>query len=384
MKRTIIIFLILSICVALFACNRTENDESSDKPKDESSAFVDDSSTVIDESAEPIVVENVPASQLMSMDKNSIVSYSDSMFGMISGSITEIPEEFFYPESDGEFPSPDDRWFSVMSENIEVYVDMAADYDIFTYSEKENAFASENNVLNSIRKDSGDFNNALEKYREFYTSKNYDDAALFLRALRSRYRAVEDRISSSIIKTSRALTGDMKVLNEKQTYHPEMYIFEPYHKCVDNEKNSVLSRKAIEWVYGYSSMTGSQGAGYAAALYPYGTLSICRYPGSGDVFDDLIMVNTTLPIYNMNIPETAGSTALIFEDYRSILQDGPIYAERSRFRVRPNCAFDSAEILPIDEENEEVTFVLYDENGDEIKRITFNYMTYVFRETYPA
>ena len=86
----------------------------------------------------------------------------------------------------------------------------------------------------------------------------------------------------------------------------------------------------------------------------------------------------------MNIPETAGSTALIFEDYRSVRQDGPIYAKRCRFRVRPNCAFDSAEILPIDEENEEVTFVLYDENGDEIKRITFNYMTYVFRETYPA
>ena len=104
MKKTIIILLILSICVALFACNRTENDESSDKPKDESSAFVDDSSTVIDESTEPIVVENVPASQLMSMDKNSIVSYSDSMFGMISGSITEIPEEFFYPESDGRIP----------------------------------------------------------------------------------------------------------------------------------------------------------------------------------------------------------------------------------------------------------------------------------------
>ena len=60
MKKTIIILLILSICVALFACNRTENNESSDKPKDESSAFVDDSSTVIDESAEPIVVENVP------------------------------------------------------------------------------------------------------------------------------------------------------------------------------------------------------------------------------------------------------------------------------------------------------------------------------------
>ena len=88
MKRTIISILIISICISLFACNRTENDESSDKPKDESSAFVDDSSNVIDESAEPIVVENIPASQLMSMDKNSLVSYSDSMFGMISGSIT--------------------------------------------------------------------------------------------------------------------------------------------------------------------------------------------------------------------------------------------------------------------------------------------------------
>ena len=47
MKKTIIILLILSICVALFACNRTENDESSDKPKEESSAFVDDGSTAI-------------------------------------------------------------------------------------------------------------------------------------------------------------------------------------------------------------------------------------------------------------------------------------------------------------------------------------------------
>ena len=86
----------------------------------------------------------------------------------------------------------------------------------------------------------------------------------------------------------------------------------------------------------------------------------------------------------MDIPQEIGNIQIIMDDYQSIIQDGqPIYAERSRFRVRPNCAFDSAEILPIDEENEEVTFVLYDENGDEIKRITFNYMTYVFRETYP-
>ena len=44
MKKTIIIFLIISICVALFACNRTENDESSDAPKDESSAVVEENS----------------------------------------------------------------------------------------------------------------------------------------------------------------------------------------------------------------------------------------------------------------------------------------------------------------------------------------------------
>ena len=83
----------------------------------------------------------------------------------------------------------------------------------------------------------------------------------------------------------------------------------------------------------------------------------------------------------MSISSVSGETSLILDEYD---EEATYYAERSRFRVRPNCAFDSAEILPIDEENEEVTFVLYDESGDEIKRITFNYMTYVFRETYPA
>ena len=112
MKKTIIILLILSICVALFACNRTENDESSDKPKDESSAFVDDSSTVIDESAEPIVVENLPASQLMSMDKNSIVAYAESLIAMINRNTTEIPDDFFYPASDDDLPSPDNPYFT--------------------------------------------------------------------------------------------------------------------------------------------------------------------------------------------------------------------------------------------------------------------------------
>ena len=118
--------------------------------------------------------------------------------------------------------------------------------------------------------------------------------------------------------------------------------------------------------------------GYAAALYPYGVLSVCRYPSSYDVFDDFIVIETTLPLRSMDISTIAGETMIKFDPY------GDYYGKCWRFRVRPNCAFDSAEILPIDTENEEVTFVLYDENGDEIKRITFNYMTYVFRETYPA
>ena len=125
-----------------------------------------------------------------------------------------------------------------------------------------------------------------------------------------------------------------------------------------------MSREAIRWVYGFSSLTDYLGDGYAAALYPYGLLSVCRYPTSYDVFDDHIMIETTLPILKMNIQETAGETTIpIDPDVTSM--------NPARFRVRPNCAFDSAEILPIDEENEEVTFVLYDENGDEIKRITF-------------
>ena len=135
---------------------------------------------------------------------------------------------------------------------------------------------------------------------------------------------------------------------------------------------------AIDWFYGYTSLTGSRGDGYAAAVYPYGILSVCRYPKSYDVFDDHIMIETTLPILDMNLQSAAGETTIPFDP------TGDCYGSFCRFRVRPNCAFDSAEILPIDEENEEVTFVLYDENGDEIKRITFNYMTYVFRETYPA
>ena len=126
-----------------------------------------------------------------------------------------------------------------------------------------------------------------------------------------------------------------------------------------------------------SSYTDRLGDGYAGAIYPYGVLSVCRYPRSHDVLDDHIMIWTYLPILDMNIQATAGETTIPIEPDAT-------GTNPTIFRVRPNCAFDSAEILPIDEENEEVTFVLYDENGDEIKRITFNYMTYVFRETYPA
>ena len=82
MKKTIIILLILSICVSLFACNRTENNESSDAPKKEGTSVADDSSAeesvAVNESSEiPADAENIPASQLMSMDKNSIVAYAE-------------------------------------------------------------------------------------------------------------------------------------------------------------------------------------------------------------------------------------------------------------------------------------------------------------------
>ena len=135
MKKTIIILLILSICVALFACNRTENDESRDKPKDESSAFVDDSSNVIDESAEPIVVENVPASQLMSMDKNSIVAYAESLIAMINRNTTEIPDDFFYPASDDDLPSPDNPYFSDILSSMNYCMETVEEYGIYRCSD---------------------------------------------------------------------------------------------------------------------------------------------------------------------------------------------------------------------------------------------------------
>ena len=377
MKKTIIILLILSICVALFACNRTENDESSDKPKDESSAFVDDSSTVIDESAEPIVVENVPVSQLMSMDKNSIVAYAESLAGMVSRNTTEIPEDFFYPKTDNDFPSADDPLFAKMRSNIDYYMRAAGEYGIFRYDYLDEMESNDNQVMDELQSESEDFELMLGKYKTSLENRDYEDARSLLARVRESYRKIEDEVASQIVFSTRAIAQDDTVLRNVSTYHPRKYGRSGLCNYINNEKNSDWSRLAIEWVYGFSSLTDSKGDGYATAVYPYGTLSVCRYPTSYDVLDDHIMIWTYLPILDMNIQATAGETTIPIDPDAT-------GTNPTIFRVRPNCAFDSAEILPIDEENEEVTFVLYDENGDEIKRITFNYMTYVFRETYPA
>ena len=377
MKKTIIILLILSICVALFACNRTENDESSDKPKDESSAFVDDSSTVIDESAEPIVVENVPASQLMSMDKNSIVAYAESLAGMVSRNTTEIPEDFFYPKTDNDFPSADDPLFAKMRSNIDYYMRAAGEYGIFRYDYLDETESDDNQVMDELQSESDTFERMFDKYKANLESRSFGDARRLLARVRESYRKIEDEVASQIVFAARTIAQDSTVLRNVSTYHPRKYGRSGLCNYINNEKNSDWSRLAIEWVYGFSSLTDSKGDGYATAVYPYGTLSVCRYPTSYDVLDDLIMIWTYLPILDMNIQATAGETTIPIDPDAT-------GTNPTIFRVRPNCAFDSAEILPIDEENEEVTFVLYDENGDEIKRITFNYMTYVFRETYPA
>ena len=377
MKKTIIILLILSICVALFACNRTENDESSDKPKDESSAFVDDSSTVIDESAEPIVVENLPASQLMSMEKNSVIEYAESLVGMVSRNTTEIPEDFFYPKTDNDFPSADDPLFAKMRSNIDYYMRVAGEYGIFRYDYLDETESDDNQVMDELQSESDTFERMFDKYKANLESRSFGDARRLLARVRESYRKIEDEVASQIVFAARAIAQDDTVLRSIPTYHPRKFHFAPYRNYVENVKNSALSREAIEWIYGFSSYTDRLGDGYAGAIYPYGVLSVCRYPRSHDVLDDHIMIWTYLPILDMNIQATAGETTIPIDPDAT-------GTNPTIFRVRPNCAFDSAEILPIDEENEEVTFVLYDENGDEIKRITFNYMTYVFRETYPA
>ena len=383
MKRTIIIFLILSICVSLFACNRTENNESSDAPKKEGTSVADDSSAeesvAVDESSEiPEDPENVPASQLMSMEKGSVVAYAESLAGMINRNITEIPEDFFYPKTDNDFPSADDPLFAKMRSNIDYYMRAAGEYGIFRYDYLDETESDDNQVMDELQSESEDFELMLGKYKTSLENRDYEDARSLLARVRESYRNIEDEVASQIVFSARAIAQDDTVLRSIPTYHPRKFNSSPYRNYVENVKNSDLSREAIRWVYGFSSYTERLGDGYAGAIYPYGVLSVCRYPTSYDVLDDHIMIWTYLPILDMNIQATAGETTIPIDP------TGDCYGSFCRFRVRPNCAFDSAEILPIDEENEEVTFVLYDENGDEIKRITFNYMTYVFRETYPA
>ena len=382
MKKTIIIFLILSICVSLFACNRTENNESSDAPKKEGTSVADDSSAeesvAVNESSEiPADVENVPASQLMSMDKNSIVAYAESLVGMASRNTTEIPEDFFYPKTDNDFPSADDPLFAKMRSNIDYYMRAAGEYGIFRYDYLDETESDDNQVMDELQSESEDFERMLGKYKTSLENRDYEDARSLLARVRESYRNIEDEVASQIVFSARAIAQDDTVLRSIPTYHPRKFHFAPYRNYVENVKNSALSREAIEWIYGFSSYTDRLGDGYAGAIYPYGVLSVCRYPRSHDVLDDHIMIWTYLPILDMNIQATAGETTIPIDPDAT-------GTNPTIFRVRPNCAFDSAEILPIDEENEEVTFVLYDENGDEIKRITFNYMTYVFRETYPA
>ena len=382
MKKTIIIFLILSICVSLFACNRTENNESSDAPKKEGTSVADDSSAeesvAVNESSEiPADAENIPASQLMSMDKNSIVAYAESLAGMVSRNTTEIPEDFFYPKTDNDFPSADDPLFAKMRSNIDYYMRAAGEYGIFRYDYLDEMESNDNQVMDELQSESEDFELMLGKYKTSLENRDYEDARGLLARVRESYRKIEDEVASQIVFSARAIAQDDTVLRSIPTYHPRKFHFAPYRNYVENVKNSALSREAIEWIYGFSSYTDRLGDGYSGAIYPYGVLSVCRYPRSHDVLDDHIMIWTYLPILDMNIQATAGETTIPIDPDAT-------GTNPTIFRVRPNCAFDSAEILPIDEENEEVTFVLYDENGDEIKRITFNYMTYVFRETYPA
>ena len=396
MKKTIIIFLILSICISLFACNRTENDESSDDSQNPSDTVVShDQSEVemseeiseeiseevsVEVSKEPVYVENISAAAIKTMDKTSFEAYATDMLSMIDSNITEIPEDFFFPETAENLPSPEHEYFAVMKTNSTYYVNLVESYSVFEYDISNGSFdglSPKSFMLSDMNREYAAIELEMEKYKGYIDERMYEEAISILADIRIHYRAIEDSTMSQFLRASRSLSGKSAFASDRLTYHPMKYRRQPYRNYVENVKNSVLARMAIEWVYGYSSMTDYLGDGYAAALYPYGLLSVCRYPTSYDVFDDHIMIETTLPILKMNVQETAGETTIPIDP-------DVVGGDPARFRVRPNCAFDSAEILPIDEENEEVTFVLYDENGDEIKRITFNYMTYVFRETYPA
>ena len=391
MKKTIIFAIALSICLSLFACNRTENDESSDAPRDESSAVVEENSNeesvvsgeasdeVSEESREVSVAEVIPAAQLQTMDKEAIVSYAKSLLDMIDNGISEISDDFFYPEKDEDLPSPDDEGFAKIQGNTNLCLRIIQNHDFCRYDFDSASVETDNKTVDAIWGVQSAIANSFLTYKRCYENGEYDEARNALASISNDYyNIIFEKTEVVIMDKIRSAFHDDEAFDDRIDYHPQKYRLPPYRNYVSNEKNSDLSRSAIQWFYGSSSLTDSKGDGYAAALYPSGVLSVCRYPSSYDVFDDFIVIETTLPLRSMDISTIAGETMIKFDPY------GDYYGKCWRFRVRPNCAFDSAEILPIDEENEEVTFVLYDENGDEIKRITFNYMTYVFRETYPA
>ena len=313
------------------------------------------------------------------MDKEAIVSYAKSLLDMIDNGISEISDDFFYPEKDEDLPSPDDVGFAKIQGNTNLCLRIIQNHDFCRYDFDSASVETDNKTVDAIWGVQSAIANSFLTYKRCYENGEYDEARNALASISNDYyNIIFEKTEVVIMDKIRSAFHDDEAFDDRIDYHPQKYRLPPYRNYVSNEKNSDLSRSAIQWFYGYSSLTDSKGDGYAAALYPYGVLSVCRYPSSYDVFDDFIVIETTLPLRSMDISTIAGETMIKFDPY------GDYYGKCWRFRVRPNCAFDSAEILPIDEENEEVTFVLYDENGDEIKRITFNYMTYVFRETYPA
>lgn len=192
MKKTIIIFLILSICVSLFACNRLENDESSsdsDVQKKEGTSIADDSSAeesvAVDESSEiPEDPENVPASLYMSMDKNTVVTYAESLIAMVNRNITEIPEDFFYPKTDNDFPSADDPLFAKMRSNIDYYIKTVEKYGVFKYDYILPEVMTRNEIAERMQSESDTFERMFDKYKANLESRSFGDAHRLLFEIR--------------------------------------------------------------------------------------------------------------------------------------------------------------------------------------------------------
>ena len=181
MKRTIIIFLILSICISLFACNRTENDESSDDSQNPSDIVVShDQSEVemseeiseevsVEASKEPVYVENISAAAIKTMDKTSFEAYATDMLSMIDGNITEIPEDFFFPETAENLPSPEHEYFAVMKTNSTYYVNLVESYSVFEYDISNGSFdglSPKSFMLSDMNREYATMDMEIGKYKD--------------------------------------------------------------------------------------------------------------------------------------------------------------------------------------------------------------------------